>query len=50
MSKRGAPISKAKAHKILRDGTVHGKSLTKKQYGLFGAIAGGRPLFKRPGR
>lgn len=32
-------ISPQKAAKILRDGTVHGKKLTKKQRGLFGARA-----------
>lgn len=30
----------AKAREILRDGTVHGKELTSKQKGYFGAIAG----------
>lgn len=33
--------SKAKAKKILRDGSVRGKALTKKQKGFFGARAGG---------
>jgi len=36
-----ATVSKAKAKKILRDGTVNGRALTKKQRGLFGVIAGG---------
>ena len=35
------PMSKAKAAKILKDGKVHGKPLTKGQRGLFGIIAGG---------
>jgi len=39
-SKRGP--SKAKARKILRDGTVRGKKLTKPQRGFFGARAGGK--------
>ena len=34
--------TKAKAKKILRDGRVRGKALSKKQKGLFGAIAGGK--------
>jgi hypothetical protein len=33
-------VSPTKARKILRDGTVHGKTLTSKQKGMFGAIAG----------
>ena len=33
--------TQTKAKKILKDGKVHGKSLSKKQKGLFGAIAGG---------
>ena len=38
--------TKKKAREILRDGTVHGKKLTKKQLGLFGIIASG----KKPGK
>ncbi len=34
--------SRAKAKKILRDGTIRGKKLTKAQRGLFGARAGGK--------
>lgn len=34
--------SKAKAKEFLKDGSVRGKELTKKQRGLFGAIAGGQ--------
>lgn len=34
-------LTKAKAKKILRHGTVRGKKLTKKQKGFFGARAGG---------
>jgi hypothetical protein len=30
-------LTKAKARKILRDGSVHGKKLTKKQKRFFGA-------------
>jgi len=42
------PVSKTKAKEILRHGKVHGKSLTDKQKGFFGARAGGEPVrFKR---
>lgn len=34
-------VSKAKAKKILRDGEIRGKKLTKKQKAYFGLIAGG---------
>jgi hypothetical protein len=34
-------VTQVKAKKILKDGKVHGKALSKKQRGLFGAIAGG---------
>jgi len=34
--------TKTKAKKILKDGKVRNKSLTKKQKGLFGVIASGR--------
>ena len=34
-------ISKTKAKKILKDGSVRGKRLSKRQKGLFGVIAGG---------
>ena len=34
-------VTQTKAKKILKDGKVHGKSLSKKQKGLFGVIAGG---------
>jgi len=34
-------VSASKAKKILKDGTVHGKSLTPKQKRFFGFIAGG---------
>ena len=33
--------TKTKAKEILRDGSVRGKTLTKKQRGFFGARAGG---------
>lgn len=36
-----APVSASKAQEILRDGKVHGKSLTAKQRRFFGRIAGG---------
>ncbi|KKN41166.1 hypothetical protein LCGC14_0725960 [marine sediment metagenome] len=32
-------VTKAKAKKILKHGSVHGKSLSKKQRGFFGARA-----------
>lgn len=37
----GGP-SRAKAKEMLRHGEVHGKPLTGKQKGYFGAIAGGK--------
>ena len=40
-SRKKRPVSAGKAKKILRHGKVRGKSLSKKQKGLFGAIAGG---------
>ena len=36
-----AKLTKAKAKKILRDGSVRGKKLTTKQKAFFGARAGG---------
>lgn len=36
-----AKLTRAKAKKILREGSVRGKKLTKKQKGFFGARAGG---------
>lgn len=33
-------VSKFKARKILRDGVIRGKRLTKRQRGFFGARAG----------
>lgn len=41
MAKKRSLPSKAKAREILRDGTVHGKPLTKAQRGLMGLLAGG---------
>jgi hypothetical protein len=40
-------LTKAKAKKILRHGKVHGKKLTKKQKGFFGARAGGAPVRRK---
>jgi hypothetical protein len=37
-------LSKAKAKKILRDGTAQGHKLTAKQKKFFGARAGGAPI------
>lgn len=39
--KKNNPVSKDKAKKILRDGSVRGKKLTSKQKGFFGARVGG---------
>lgn len=41
-----SPVSSMKAREILRHGEVHGQALTRKQRGLFGAIAGGSALRK----
>jgi len=35
-------VTKAKAKKILKHGSVHGKPLTKRQRGFFGARVGGQ--------
>lgn len=35
-------LTKKKAKKILKHGKVHGRKLTKKQKGFFGAKAGGK--------
>ncbi len=37
-----AKLTKAKAKKILKDGSVRGKKLSKKQKRFFGAKAGGK--------
>src|SRR3972149_1118698 len=37
-------VTQEKARKILRDGTIRGKPLTKQQRGLFGAVASGAKL------
>lgn len=39
--KRKKVVSKTKAKKILKDGKIGGKPLTKRQRGFFGARAGG---------
>ena len=38
--KRNNSISRTKAKKILRDGEIRGRKLTKAQRGFFGAAAG----------
>lgn len=38
---RKAPVTRKKAKKILRHGSVRGHPLTDAQEGMFGAIAGG---------
>lgn len=40
-------LTKAKAKKILKDGTVRGHKLTKKQKKFFGARAGGAPIKRK---
>lgn len=40
-------LTKKKAKEILRDGTVHGHKLTKKQKRFFGARAGGAPTRRK---
>ncbi len=41
MKKRRSGLSRQKARKILRDGSVRGKRLTSRQRGYFGYVAGG---------
>ena len=41
MAGHGKPVSQRKAKKILRDKKVKGKTLSAKQRGMFGLIAGG---------
>lgn len=51
-AKRGS-LTATKAREILHDGTVHGKPITKKQRGFFGAVSDGssmRSLNKASGR
>lgn len=43
-------LSAKKAKKILKDGTVQGHPLTKKQKGFFGLIAGGGKPTKKKSR
>jgi len=54
MAKHGSEkvkkITIKKAKLILKDGTVRGKKLTKKQKGFFGARAGGLVMPKMMGR
>lgn len=40
-------LTKAKAKKILKDGSIRGHPLTEAQKGYFGAIAGGKKPRKR---
>jgi len=40
-------LTKKKAKKILRHGSVRGKKLNKAQKGFFGARAGGKPTKKK---
>ena len=42
-------LSRSKAREILHHGTVRGHKITKKQRGLFGAVASGHS-FKNPSR
>ena len=43
-------LTKRKARKILRHGSVRGKKLTKKQQGFFGLVAGGKKPTRRKKR
>ena len=45
-----AKLTKAKAKKILREGSIGGKKLTKKQKGFFGARVGGAPVSRKKRR
>lgn len=45
--KKKSHVSKEKAKEILRDNSAHGKKLTKKQRGFFGARAGASKKLKR---
>ena len=42
-----AKLTKAKAKKILKHGSVRGKKLTKRQKGFLGARAGGAPVKRK---
>lgn len=44
MPKKQKIITRQKAKKILKEGKAHGKRITKKQKGFFGARAGGAPI------
>lgn len=44
---KGKVVSARKAKEIMKDGSVRGKALSKKQRGLFGAIAGGAKMKMR---
>ena len=43
-------LTKKKAAKILKHGSVRGRKLTKKQKGFFGARAGGEPVRRKTTR
>jgi len=43
-----APVTQAKAKKILKDGEVNGKPLTEKQRKFFGRLAGGAKRIRVP--
>lgn len=43
-----APVSPDKARKILKDGEVNGKPLTKRQRAFFGRLAGGAKRIQVP--
>ncbi len=49
MAKKRWP-SRSKARKMLRDGTIRGKKITKRQRGLFGLIASGKRPTRTRGR
>ena len=41
---KSAQVSEEKAKEIMRHGEVHGKPLSRRQKGFFGARAGGAPV------
>jgi len=43
-------LTKDKAKEILRHGKVRGRKLTKRQKGMFGAVAGGRRQRRKHGK
>ncbi len=50
LKERAKGLTSTKARKILRDGSVRGNPLTKKQKGFLGAKAGGNRLSRLSGQ